>query len=149
MKHHIIELRAEEETIVNELLRRGKHVASVRNRAQVLLLSHRGLTDLAIEQSTGVKIRSVRRIRKRYVTQGFKRCLYGLPRPGRPRTYDTTYETELTALACSSPPDGSSRWTLELLRQRMDRLACKATVHLLLKKTNASRGDKKCGASGR
>jgi transposase len=127
------------------MLGKGKHTASVRNRAQVLLMSHLGLTDKAIATATGLDARSVRRIRKRYVTVGFERCLTGVARSGRPRKFDMRDEAELTALACSEPPEGRSRWTLGLLQSQMKKPVGLTSVYLLLKKTAASRGDGKCG----
>ncbi len=51
----------------------------------------------------------------------------------------------LIALACSEPPAGRARWTLELLVQAMlkDGIVTRVspeTVRLLLKKTNSSLG---------
>ena len=149
MKQYIIELSSAEASLLDNILRKGKHSASVRNRAQALLLSHHGMKDEEIHISTGLTTRSVRNIRKHYIRSGLERCLYGVPRPGRPSRFDMSDEAELTALACSDPPEGHSRWTLSLLKSHMKKPAGLTTVHLLLKKTAASRGGRKCGASER
>lgn len=54
-------------------------------------------------------------------------------------------EARLIALACSEPPAGRARWTLELLVQELlkDGVVTRVspeTVRLLLKKTNSSPG---------
>jgi len=50
-------------------------------------------------------------------------------------------EAHLVAVACSTPPEGRARWTLELLQERLIEDGIVAgiapeTVRLLLKKTN-------------
>ena len=44
-------------------------------------------------------------------------ALFDVPRPGKPRRYDTDVEAKIAALACSQPPTGAQRWTLVLLEQ--------------------------------
>jgi len=145
-KRYIIRLSAEEEGALKQLLRKGKQNASVRNRAQVVLLSHRGLVDSMIRRDVGISVQHIQKIRKRCCLYGVHTCVYGAARPGRPKEHNATDEAELAALACSAPPDGHSRWTLSLLRQHMKKRFGMTQVHLLLKKTTASRGGKRCGA---
>ena len=64
-------------------------------------------------------------------------------RPRRERKLDSEGEARLIALACSEPPDGRSRWTLELLADELVRLdvvdsISAQTVRRTLKKTNSS-----------
>jgi hypothetical protein len=62
------------------------------------------------------------------------------------RRIDGEAEARLVTLACSTPPDGRERWTLELLADRMVRLKfvdgplSGQTVRRVLKKTSSSRG---------
>ena len=147
MKKHIIKLTSTEEKKIKLILRKGNHHASVRNRAQVLHLSHKGLGDEAIKEIVGITTRAICNIRKKYCIAGLEVTIYGASRVGRPAKFDIKDEAELTALACSEPPEGRARWTLNLLKDNMKKPIGKSTVHLLLKKTNASRGRKKCGVS--
>jgi hypothetical protein len=63
------------------------------------------------------------------------------PRPGAPRHYQTDQEAEVVALACSQPPAGRKRWTLQLLteaaRQRptLQKISVE-TIRRFLKKTS-------------
>jgi hypothetical protein len=62
-----------------------------------------------------------------------------------PRKLDGAGEAHLIALACSPPPDGRTRWTLQLLADNLVALAvvegiAPNTVRATLKKTNSSPG---------
>ncbi len=132
---------------LNKILHTGKHLARVRNRAQALLLSNQNMEDKIISAVVGVTLLTVFNTRKRYCQEGLEATLYDKPRAGRPKDFDTTDEAELTALACSDPPQGCARWTLELLKKGMKKEIGKSTVHLMLKKTNVNLGSRKCGVS--
>jgi hypothetical protein len=59
--------------------------------------------------------------------------------------FDGESEAQLVALACSPPPEGRSRWTLQLLADRLVELnvfesVSDETVRQTLKKTNSSLG---------
>ena len=149
MKKKEIHLTSAEAAKLCGLLDKGSHLASVRKRAQVLQLSHSGMGDKEISRIVRIEICSVSNIRRSYLLHGFERAVYGASRSGRPRETDMGDEVELTALACSAPPDGYSRWTLALLQRHMKKRVGLTTIHLLLKKTAASRGGGRCGASGR
>ena len=58
------------------------------------------------------------------------------------------------AVACSAPPEGHSRWTLQLLADQAVELELtdsisRETVRQTLKKTISSRGGRRSGASPR
>ena len=65
-------------------------------------------------------MRTIERVRQRFVEDGLEAAL--LPQPS-PRVYarklDGEQEAKLVALACSGPPEGKKRWTLRLLAERM------------------------------
>jgi hypothetical protein len=46
------------------------------------------------------------RTRVAYLDGGLPLALFDVARPGRPRRYDTDAEAQVTALACSAPPEG-------------------------------------------
>jgi hypothetical protein len=60
---------------------------------------------------------TVANVRKRFAEQGFEGALARKPRaaPPVPPIFDGEKEARLITLACSSPPEGRSRWTLQLL----------------------------------
>lgn len=148
MKKYIVHLSQKEKIQIQKILQKGKHLASVRKRAQILFLSDGGGRDTDIASIIQGTVRTVCNVRKRYLEEGLEITLYGQTRPGRPKDFDSTDETELTALACSNPPKGNARWTLELLREKMTKSIGKSTIHLMLKKTNINLGSKRCGVSG-
>lgn len=116
------------------------------NRANTLLLLHRGKKETTIAEFLGTDFTTVWRTKKNYLDHGLQRALAERPRTGQPKKYTVHHETELVAQACSSPPEGRKRWTLELLSERMRKGAkgCatmnRETVRLLLKKMNVSLG---------
>jgi transposase len=59
----------------------------------------------------------IRRVRKRFCTEGVERALHDAPRSGAPATFTARQRQQVIALACSEPPEGRLRWTLELLCQ--------------------------------
>jgi transposase len=84
-------------------------------------------------------------MRVRYLTEGLTAALEDKPHPGREPRLNAQQEAYLVALACSEPPSGQVRWTLELLAQRMvdDEQVVEIspeTVRLTLKKTNLNLG---------
>lgn len=134
MKKYIVHLSDEDRTAVRNILCKGRQLASVRKRAHVLLLTGSGMTDTAVAETAFVRVRTVCNIRKAFCEQGLQAALFDRPRPGRPKIFDETDETELAALSCSDPPAGYGRWTLALLGSRTTKPMKKSTVSLLLKK---------------
>jgi hypothetical protein len=79
------------------------------------------------------------------LNDGLDAALEDKPRAGREPLLNTQQEAYLIALACSEPPTGQDRWTMELLAQRMvnDEQVediSPETVRLTLKKTNLDLG---------
>lgn len=145
MKKREVKFTKEEAEFVEGILKRGNTLATVRRRAQVLELNNKGQSDKLISEMLGISTRSVSEIRKKYSEKGLKECIYGEHRSGRPKRISMEDETELVALACSSPPEGRARWTLELLEERMNQKMKKSSIQILLKKTEINHGNKKCG----
>ena len=76
------------------------------------------------------------------------------PASARPRIFDGAAEAKLIALACSKPPTGRKRWTLQLLEEQVVELkivdrASDNTIGRTLKKTFSSRICKSNGSSRR
>ncbi len=116
---HTITLSNQEKNQLKEITRKGKHSARVIKRARVLLKSEGGLIDKEIADQMEVEISTVERIRYRFAEGGITRALYDAPRSGQPGKLDVKAEAHLIATACSDPPEGRSRWTLEMLRKKI------------------------------
>jgi transposase len=142
-KYHI-ELTDQERSMLEQMLRRGKHSARKLTRARILLKADSGLRDEDIAQEIDTCIPTVEPLRKRFA-QVRLGSLDERPRPGRKRLLDEKGEARLIAEACSQAPEGREHWTLQLLADRVVELrladSCSDdTVQRLLKKTNSSPG---------
>ena len=73
----------------------------------------------AIEAGIGVGGSTVYRTKRRFVEDGLEAALSEQPRPGAERKLTGKEEALLIATACSAPPAGRARWTLELLAGEM------------------------------
>jgi len=74
--------------------------------------------------------------------------------PARTPIFDGEKQARLTALACSTPPEGYARWTLRLLENKVVELgivdcASDSTIGRVLKKTRFSLTAKSSGSSRR
>jgi len=161
MKEHIIRLRDEARELLQDLVRAGSRPVRVVRRAQVLLKSDTGLTDAEIADHVGLTTRAIADIRKRYCLGGWERAVLDAKRPGGPAKFTAKQQQQVIALACTTPPDGYARWTLNLLcREAVARgfvpSLSKSEVSLWLhrhdfkpwrKKTGASRSSRKNFAS--
>lgn len=144
-KVYIVDLSEEERAQVLELTRKGTTRARRLRRAQILLAADDGATDAAITDLLHVARATVERTRQRFVLGGLPAALEERPRPGAKAKLDGKAEAYLVALACSGPPDGHARWTMQLLADRLVELRqveaiSGETVRRTLKKTTSSRG---------
>jgi transposase len=110
-----VELSQAERDQLTEMLRGGKHAARRLKRAQILLASEAGASDAAIATSVCVGESTVYRTKRRLLEGNLELALSEEPRPGAARKLSGKEEALLVATACSSPPEGRARWTLELL----------------------------------
>ena len=124
-KRYRVTLTAEEREGLDLMISRGKADARKLTHARVLLHADAseggpGWPDTRIAEAVRVSVRTIERVRQRFVEEGLEAAL--LPRPS-PRVYarklDGGQEAKLVALACSGPPEGKRRWTLRLLAERM------------------------------
>jgi putative transposase len=144
-KRYVVELTDDQRGILLALVSKGRSPARRLRRAQGLLLADEGATDEQIGRSLHMGTATVERLRKRFVEEGLDAALSEKPRPGATPKLDGKQEAYLVALACSSPPDGRQRWTLQLLADRLVELQVvdsisDDTVWRALKKTRSSRG---------
>ena len=142
---HEVHLKEEERRKLFGIVSKGRNKAVVIQRAHMLLKVDEGKTDAEISQLLYVSEQTIRRVRLRYVTDGMQAALEDKRHPSTGSELDEKQEARLIALACSEPPAGRARWTLELLTQEVvkDGIVSSIspeTVRLLLKKTNSNPG---------
>jgi Homeodomain-like domain len=155
-----VTLTAEERAELERLASCGKAAARKLTHARILLLADdsRGEehTDEQIIAALGTGLRTISRVRRQLVTEGFDTALCRRPQPPRPDKIKIKGDLEqrLIELACSEPPKGRCHWTLQLLADELvvlglvDRIGIE-TVRLALKKTTSSPGWSRPGASRR
>jgi transposase len=129
MKKYVVRLEADERVALEQIVRTGTRAALTIRHANILLAvdeSDAGprLSDVQAAQAFGVAVRSIESLRKRLVEEGLESALRRKPqvRPSVERMFDGEKEAKLIAIACSSKPEGRTRWTLELLAERVVRL---------------------------
>jgi transposase len=142
---HEVHLREEERRKLIGIVSKGRNKAVVIQRAHILLKVNEGKTDAKISQMLYVSEQTIRRTRLRFVQEGLQAALEDKPHPATGSELDEKQEAHIIALACSEPPAGQARWTLELLTQEVLRDGIVThispeTVRLLLKKTNSNPG---------
>jgi len=81
-----------------------------------------GLSDEVIAATLKVSGSTIYRTKRRFVEANLEGALSEEPRPGVERKLSGKEEALLVATACSKPPPGRARWTLELLADEMVRL---------------------------
>src|SRR5215470_2194610 len=117
-----VELSQTERDELKSLLGGGRHSVRKLKRAQILLAADAGASDEEIARDVGVGCSTVYRTKRRFVLGNLEAALSEEPRPGADRKLSGKEEALLVATACSSPPKGRARWTLELLADEMVRL---------------------------
>jgi transposase len=123
-----VTLTQDERSELAALLNGGKQAARKLKRAQILLAADAGISDEDIVASVGVGGSTVYRTKRRFVEGNLERALSEEPRPGAERKLTGKEEALLVATACSSPPAGCARWTLELLAGQMVKLTAHERV---------------------
>jgi transposase len=117
-----VELNQAERGEFTALLSGGKHAARKLKRGQFLLAADAGASDENIATSVGVGSSTVYRTKRCFVEGNLEAALTEEPRPGATRKLLGKEEALLVATACSRPPEGRARWTLDLLAGAMVKL---------------------------
>jgi hypothetical protein len=152
VKKYKVTLTADGRRQLRDLIAAGKAAAQKLAHARVLLKADASpggpaWTDDRIADAVEVSTDTVARVRRRFVEQSLEAALdrKTAARPPVPPKLDGRAEARLVALACSSPPDGRKRWTMQLLADRLVELevvdaVSDETVRRVLQKTRSSRG---------
>jgi transposase len=117
-----VELSQTERAELTALVSGGKHAARKLKRAQILLAADAGAGEEEIARNVGVGGSTVYRTKRRFVLGNLEAALTEEPRPGMNRKLSGKEEALLVATACSTPPAGRARWTLELLADELVKL---------------------------
>lgn len=124
-----IELNEEDEQTLLMWARSGKTEQRMAKRAQVILLTAEGRTLDEISVNVGLGRQSCIKWRKRFITEGIE-ALQDQQRSGKPPTISAEEKAKIVALACTTPPDGSTQWSV---RKLAETVGCgKSTVSKVL-----------------
>ena len=134
MKIYRVTLTDKERTELKSLIASGKYKNTRQKRAQILLGTDEGeggkkMQDEEIAKAYDVKVKTVERLRKRFVEEGYEIALHGKKREvTREKIFDSRVETKLLALRCSDVPSGYNKWTLRLLAEKLVELEYVETI---------------------
>jgi hypothetical protein len=161
VKKYVVKLSNDERERLNTLIHTGKHPAWQITKARILLKADaseagEGWSDSQIAAALDTTVATVSRTRQLLVEEGFEAVLTRKhsPASARRRIFDGAAEAKLIALACSKPPKGRARWTLQLLEDAVVELnivdrASDNTIGRTLKKTFSGRTSRSSGLSRR
>ena len=139
VKNHLV-LSLPDQEQLQSLTNQNNVEVAVWRRAKGLLLLHEGQTLQSVAAQVGVCYLTVSHWRDRYNKEGLA-LLHDRPKAGRPPRIDGVQRAKVTALACSTPPEGHARWSLRLLANQAVELGLVEeisydSVQRILKKTS-------------
>jgi phage gp46-like protein len=149
VKKYVVRLSGEERAQLEAVIGKGKSAARRLTKARILLQADvseagSGWSDSQIAEALGASLCLVQRTRRQLVEQGLEAALERKVRatPAVTPIFDGEKAAKLTALACSTPPEGYARWSLRLLEQKVVELgivdhASDSTIGRVLKKTRS------------
>ena len=151
MIRYTIKLTKAEVDELHTIINKGSHTSQTFRFAYILLNCDEGkysdkVTNEQISKVLKVGMRTIDRVKKKFVEEGFEAVLERRPTS---RIYekksDGDIEAKLVTLCCSEPPRGYAKWSLRLLADRMVELKyvdsiSHVTVRSILKKTNLNPG---------
>lgn len=150
IKYTIHLTKSEREDLI-AIINKGSHTSQTFRTAHILLNCDEGkysekVTNEQISKVLKVGMRTIDRVKKRFVEEGMEAVLERRPTQ---RVYETKVdgdtEAKLVTLCCSEPPKGFAKWSLRLLADKMVELKyvksiSHVTVRSVLKKTNLNLG---------
>lgn len=149
---YVVRLTTDERERLEALIAQKRTAAHKALRARMLLKADvseagPGWTDPQLVEAFDVSLSTVHRLRQQLVEEALVRKARSRHKPP---LLDGEQEARLVAIACSAPPAGRVRWTLQLLADKLVELQIvpsisDETVRLRLKKTSSNRG---CVRSG-
>lgn len=124
-KLYKVTLTKQEQEQLLKIIKKGKHNSQTYRNAYILLNTDEGefsdkITNNDISKVLKVGMRTIDRVKKRFIEEGFEASLTRKPTT---RTYekkvDGDFEAHLISIACSKPPLGFAKWSLRLLADKM------------------------------
>lgn len=141
---HIVLTKEDREMLVT-LVKTGAHKSRQIQRAQILLLNDKGEDIKRIMSILDICRPNVSYVLSDYRKKGLNAALYDKPRSGAPPKITAEIEAHITAISCTDSPEGTKRWTLALLRDKVIKLnyissISDESIRTILKKANSNLG---------
>lgn len=111
-----------ERTALQTLVAGGRPKVREVKRAQLLLAADAAIPDEQIASAVGLSLTTIYRTKRAFVEEGLDAALHDATHPGGRRKLSGKEEALLIATACSTPPEGHARWTLDLLADALVKL---------------------------
>ena len=137
MPHYIVTLADNEIQELKLLIQKGGKGYRIKH-AQILLKldqkpENKAWTYDRIKEAYGASRNTIAGIAKRYVMEGMEAALGRKEQKNRYRKVTGDVEARICTIACSEPPEGTSRWTMqaiadELIRMEIGRASCRERV---------------------
>src|SRR3990172_5195141 len=140
MKQTKMQLTEEDRAVLKSFRSKGQHLAREINRAHILSALDQNVPEKHVMSVLGIGRTAIWRTRSAYMEKGLDYALHDVARHGQPIKYGTDQQAEVVALACSAPPKGAKRWTIDLLtkgarqRPKLKKIS-RESIRLFLKKT--------------
>jgi putative transposase len=142
MKKTHIQLTETDKTYLQNLISKGTLPVKTYKRALALLELDEGQTFLVVADKVDATHQTVSVWAQKYNEEGLS-FLKDKRRSGRPPELDGTTRAKITALACSTTPEGYSEWSLRLLANTVVELEYVSSIShtevgRILKKMNSN-----------
>ena len=145
VKRYVVRLTDEERKTLRGVVEKLRGSSQKVRRAQILLKADADgpqWTDARIADPFDCRIRTVEKLRQRFVEDGFEVALNGRKRstPPRQKVLNGDQEAKVIALRLGPAPEGCGNWSLRLLAEKVVELQIvdsisHETVRQTLKKT--------------
>lgn len=147
-KYRVILSEQEQAQLKGLIKKRSEKSVQVKRSYILLAADENGehLTDEQISSRYRAGVRTIERLRERFVLEGLVAALQGKKQQVcKEKVFDGRIEAQLIALRCSTPPSGYQQWSMRLLAQQMVELEyvehmSHESVRQVLKKTNLNLG---------
>ena len=149
MPRYVVTLTNDEIQELKALIQKGGKGYRIKH-AQILLKldqkpENKAWTYDRIKDAYGASRSTIAGIAQRFVMEGMEAALGRKVQENRRRKVTGDVEARICAIACSEPPEGASRWTMQAIADELIRLEVvdyitDSTVCEVMKKTKSSRG---------
>lgn len=149
MPRYIVTLTDEEIGELKRLIQKGGKGYRIKHAQILLKLDERPenteWTYDRIKDAYGASHSTIAGVAKRFVMEGMEAALGRKEQKNRSRKVTGEVEAQICTIACSEPPEGASRWTMqaiadELIRMNVVDYITDSTICEVMKKTRSNHG---------